>query len=404
MIFNINEFLTAISFALDFVEMDILGVASNHSKRVACISSKIAKKLKLSEEEVFDLVSLALLHDNGASEKMLHARLGGLGMDSLHSIESVRGHCIVGEKNIKNYPFLTPVDNVIYYHHENYDGTGFFNNKGENIPLMSQIIRLADAVELSFSLKDILTNTRQGLADFVEAQTGSLFSPRVAGAFLEVSKSPGFWLELKDEYINSSLRGGIPIFKREMSYSSIHSITEVFTRIIDSKSEYTRTHSSELSLRVKEMAEYYKKPKDEMYKLMIAADLHDIGKLAVSNSILDKPGRLDTYEFESILKHPFYTRVSLQKIKGFEDITEWASNHHEKLNGTGYPYMKTGLELDFNSRLIACLDIYQALKEERPYRKAMPHVRASAILGEMAEKGELDSKIVKDIDKVFARV
>ncbi|MHB1392391.1 MAG: HD-GYP domain-containing protein [Clostridia bacterium] len=402
MIFNINEFLAAVSFALDFVEMDILGVASNHSKRVACISSKIAESLKLSKEEIFDLVSLSLLHDNGASEKVLHSRLSGYRTDMLHSIENVRGHCIVGEKNIKDYPFLTPVENVIYYHHENYDGTGFFGKKGDDIPLMSQIIRLADAVELSFNLKDILTNNKQILADFVANQTGSLFSPRVADAFQEVSRPPGFWLELKDEYINSSLRGRIPVFKREMPYSSIHGITGVFSRIIDSKSEFTRSHSSELTHRVMEMAEYYKTPEDEMYKLMIAADLHDIGKLAVSNSILDKPGKLDIYEFESVIKHPFYTRVSLQKIKGFEDITEWASNHHEKLNGTGYPYMKTEAELDFNSRLIACLDIYQALKEERPYREAMSHVRAYAILEEMAAKGELDSTIVKDISKVFS--
>ena len=96
--------------------------------------------------------------------------------------------------------------------------------------------------------------------------------------------------------------------------------------------------------------------------------------------------------------------ASLQEIKGFEYITEWASNHHEKLNGTGYPYMKTGAELDFNSRLIACLDIYQALKEKRPYREAMSHVRAYAILEEMAARGELDYTIVKDIDKVFARI
>ncbi len=400
--FNINEFLTAISFALDFVEMDILGVASNHSKRVACISSKIAEKLELSKEQVFDLVSLALLHDNGASEKVLHSRLSGFSTNSLHSIENVRGHCIVGEKNIKDYPFLTQVDNVIYYHHENFDGTGFFNIKGEDIPLMAQIIRLADAVELSFNLKDLQTNTKQSLVDFVIKQTGSLFSPKVAAAFLEVSKPHGFWLELKDEYINSSLRGNIPIFRREMTYNAIHSITGVFTRIIDSKSEYTKTHSSELSLKVSKMAEYYKKPEDEIYKLMIAADLHDIGKLAVSNSILDKPGKLDIYEFESVIKHPFYTRVSLQKIKGFEDITEWASNHHEKLNGTGYPYIKTGAELDFNSRLITCLDIYQALKEERPYRASFSHVRANAILEGMAVRGELDCTIVKDIHKVFS--
>lgn len=402
MIFNLNEFLTAISFALDFVEMDILGVTSNHSKRVAYISLRIAEKLKLSEEEIFDMVSLALLHDNGVSERMLYDKLNGKPMDSLQPIEKVRGHCIVGERNIKEYPFFTPVNNVIYFHHESYDGTGFFGLKGDDIPLMSQIIRLADELEKHFCLKDISKSVRQSLVTFVSNHTTTLFSSKVSDAFLEVSKSPGFWLELKDDCINSSLRRSTPIFKREMSYSSIHSITRVFTSIIDSKSEYTRTHSSELSQKAMKMAEYYKKPEDEMYKLIIAADLHDIGKLAVSNTILDKPGKLDADEFESIIKHSFYTRVSLQEIKGFEEITEWASNHHEKLNGAGYPYMKTGAQLDFNSRLIACLDIYQALMEKRPYRAGMPHARAVSILEDMAANGGLDSTIVKDIDKAFS--
>ncbi|GLC29148.1 HD-GYP domain-containing protein [Clostridium omnivorum] len=97
----------------------------------------------------------------------------------------------------------------------------------------------------------------------------------------------------------------------------------------------------------------------------------------------------------------FYTRQALQEISGFEDITEWASNHHEKLNGQGYPFGKTAEALDFNSRLIACLDIYEALTEERPYRRALSHRSAMDILNKMKEEGFIDSKITQDIDNVF---
>lgn len=142
MVFNLNEFLIALSFSLDFVEMDIFGVVTNHSKRVAYISMRIAEKLGLSTEEVFDIVSLAILHDNGASEKILHDKLKGQ-KGHLQSIENKQEHGIKGEENIRTYPFLTDVHNVIKYHHENYDGSGFFNIKGDNIPLMSQVIRLA---------------------------------------------------------------------------------------------------------------------------------------------------------------------------------------------------------------------------------------------------------------------
>ena len=149
------------------------------------------------------------------------------------------------------------------------------------------------------------------------------------------------------------------------------------------------------------MADYYKMDVNEKMKLIIAADLHDIGKLAVPNSILDSPNKLSDEEFNIIKKHPYYTRLALQEIKGFEDITEWASNHHEKLNGKGYPFGKVAKDLDFNSRLMTCLDIYEALTEERPYRIGLSHEEAMDILNKMKDDGFIDTEITKDIDYVF---
>jgi HD-GYP domain-containing protein (c-di-GMP phosphodiesterase class II) len=152
------------------------------------------------------------------------------------------------------------------------------------------------------------------------------------------------------------------------------------------------------------MASFYKLSDDKKLKLEIAADLHDIGKLAVPNTILDSPQKLTNDEFEIIKKHPYYTRIALTEIKGFEDITEWASNHHEKLNGKGYPFGKTAKDLDFESRLIACLDIYEALTEERPYRRSLEHEEAMEILNKMKDDGYIDVKITEDINHVFSRL
>lgn len=400
MIFSLNEFLIAASFALDFVEMDMFGVATNHSKRVASIAMRIAKKIELSKEEIFDTVSLSILHDNGATLKILNDSLLDKKL-SLQSIESKKEHCINGEDNIKDYPFLTDVHNVIKYHHENFDGTGFFNIKGDDIPIISRIIKLADTIELNSRLNEVSFEEKQKIRDFVKLNETTMFDPKIVNAFIEVSQYPYFWLELKDNSINQSIYKYLPNFSRELPLSEIHDITKVFSKIIDAKSVFTQTHSNGLSEKVSIMGEFYKKPEDEKYKLMIAADLHDIGKLVVDNSILDKPGRLDEKEFDTIKQHTFYTRLCLQEIKGFEDITEWASNHHEKLNGNGYPYGKNSIDIDFNSRLIAALDIYQALMEERPYRKPMQHQQASEILISLVKDGSLDDKIVTDIIKVF---
>ena len=183
MIFNLNEFLMAVSFTLDFVEMDILGVTSNHGKRTAYISLKIAEELGLSSEELHDIVALAILHDNGVSEKILHDKFVSADLITTKAIERVKEHCTIGEDNAGKYPFLTDVHNVIKYHHEKYDGTGFFNINGEDIPLMSQIIHMADIIEVNFDLENNDFEVRQSVLDFINDQEHRMFSTKISYCF-----------------------------------------------------------------------------------------------------------------------------------------------------------------------------------------------------------------------------
>lgn len=401
MIFNLNEFLMAVSFALDFVEIDLLGLPSNHGKRVAFISLKIAEYLGLSEEEKYDMVSLGILHDNGVNQRFLNDRLvmDARGVRTL--VESKKDHCIIGEKNVRYYPFLTDVKDVIKYHHERYDGEGFFNINGGDIPLMSQILFLADTIEISFAARGLNTKNKHEIESFIKSEENRMFSKKVVDAFLSISNNVNFWVDLKNDFITNAINRDLPVYNTNINLTQIHEITKTFSSIIDSKSKFTQKHSMELSEKAGIMADYYNLDEDEKMKLIIAADLHDIGKLAVPNSILDSPRKLNEREFTTIKEHSYYTRLSLEQISGFEDITEWASNHHEKLNGTGYPFGKTADKLDFNSRLLTCLDIYQALTEERPYRVPLSHHEAMNILEDMADDGLIDCIIVSDIDNVF---
>ena len=404
MLFRLNEFLMAVSFALDFVEMDILGMASNHGKRTAYISISIAKEMRLSSEELHDVAALAMLHDNGLSEYSLHEKLATKELKNAALLEGVKEHCTIGERNIKNYPLLTNVKNIIKYHHERYDGTGFFNLRGEEIPLMSQIIAIADALEKTFDLQNNNHDMQNKVCEFVRNQENVSFSSRIVKAFFKVTEDKMFWMNLENGFISIALEKRIPKHSLELSFEEIHGITNVLSKIIDSKSSYTQRHSQGLSEKAAIMADFYNLEKEEKMKLIIAADLHDIGKLAVPNDVLDKPDKLSDEEFKIIMKHPEYTRLALQEIKGFEDITEWASNHHEKLNGKGYPRGMTEKELDFNSRLMTCLDIYQALTEERPYREGLCHKKAMEILKSMMDNGFIDTKITRDIDYVFSKL
>lgn len=404
MLFRLNEFLMAVSFALDFVEMDILGMASNHGKRTAYISISIAKELGLNSEELHDVAALAMLHDNGLSEYSLHEKLATKELKNAALLEGVKEHCTIGESNIKNYPLLTNVKNIIKYHHERYDGTGFFRLRGEEIPLMSQIIAIADALEKTFDLQNNNHNMQNKVCEFVRNQENISFSSRIVKAFFKVTEEEKFWMNLENSFISIELEKRIPKHSLELSFEEIHGITNVLSKIIDSKSSYTQRHSQGLSEKAAIMADFYNLEKEEKMKLIIAADLHDIGKLAVPNDVLDKPDKLSDEEFKIIMRHPEYTRLALQEIKGFEDITEWASNHHEKLNGKGYPFGMTDKELDFNSRLMTCLDIYQALTEERPYREGLSHEKAMEILKSMMDNGFIDTKITRDIDCVFSKL
>lgn len=401
MLFSLNEFLMAVSFALDFVEMDILGMPSNHGKRTAYITINIAKEIGFSFEELHDVTALAMLHDNGLSEYSLHKKLIKRELKNAAVLEDVKEHCIIGEKNIENYPLLTNIKNVIKYHHERYDGMGFFNLKGNEIPVMSQIIVIADTIEKNYKLQNNNIEMQKEIIEFVKSQENIMFSSEIVRVFLNIAQNKEFWEDLKDDLIDTALKNEIPQYSLELSFEEIHNITSVLSKIIDSKSNYTKRHSQELSAKAAIMSDYYSFDIDEKMKLIIAADMHDIGKLAVPNDILDSPNKLSDEEFDIIKKHSYFTRIALNGIKGFEDITEWASNHHEKLNGRGYPFGKIEKELDFNSRLLCCLDIYEALTEERPYRVGLSHKEAMDILKQMKDGGFVDGNITNDIDKVF---
>lgn len=399
--FNLNDFLMSMSFALDFVELDLTGATSNHSKRVSYICYKMGKDLGLNDVDLYDLAALAILHDNGVSEKSLHDKLLGQDIDNFTSMERKKEHCTVGERNISSFPFYGKVKNVLLYHHENYDGTGFFNIKGNDIPLMAQIIHLADILDINFNFNNIKDEDADKLLAFINENRNIIFSDKIANAFTNISTHKNFWLDLKNMFITNALKKLIPKLLIECSFKEIRSITKILSKIIDSKSPYTQFHSSELAIKMEKLTNYYGYSEEDSYKLIIAADLHDIGKLAVPNSILDTPKKLTLDQYEIIKEHPYYTRIALQDIIGFEDIVEWSSNHHEKLNGKGYPFGKTHKELDFNSRITCCLDIYQALTEVRPYRPSLSHKDAMIILNDMKNDNFIDSKITEDIDYIF---
>jgi HD-GYP domain-containing protein (c-di-GMP phosphodiesterase class II) len=202
-------------------------------------------------------------------------------------------------------------------------------------------------------------------------------------------------------FISNELKNCIPERITDVELTDLLPFSSILSGIIDEKSPFTGQHSRGISRIAGIMAKYYDFTEQNQVKITVAANLHDVGKIVIPNSIIDKNGQLTPEEFNIMRGHTFYTRKALEPVKGLEDIVEWASNHHEKLDGTGYPYGFRDNRLPFESQLISCVDIYQALTEKRPYRESLSFSKVAGIMTKMAKDKLINSDIVADMLAYF---
>jgi HD-GYP domain-containing protein (c-di-GMP phosphodiesterase class II) len=157
-------------------------------------------------------------------------------------------------------------------------------------------------------------------------------------------------------------------------------IAEAFAGVIDAKSPWTYRHSDRACVIAMSLAASLGASERLLTDIRRAALLHDVGKLAISNRILDKPGRLTADEFARIRDHPRITGQVLARIPGFSHLVDLAAAHHERLDGRGYPFGLRAEELSMPMRILAVADVYEALTAERPYRAAMTSDEALATI------------------------
>ena len=386
--------VAACSYALDCVETELVHVTSRHAKRVAYMSVCVAEQLGICGKDLQDLAVYALLHDNALTQYIqeeLHSNL-----TDMKEMPRIGVHCSIGEENIQGFPFHTDVKNVILYHHENADGSGPFGKKSEEVPLFSRIIHLCDLLDQACCRKAFTTETWEWAKDVLKRIRGTMVDEECAEA-LEKIFSEEYFLSLGGNF-EASLWNKVPRQKQELDFSQIKKLAEFFAKIVDYKSPFTSTHSIGVAERAEKLSHYMGFDEETVQKMYLAGALHDIGKVAVGNEILEKPDRLTDAEFAVMKHHAAYTYNILSEIDDFEEIRDFAAFHHERLDGTGYPFGKDASELNVQERMMACIDIYQALTESRPYKKGMSHERACEILRNMADKGWLDMDIIDKIE------
>lgn len=388
------NFINIIAVAGDYLEMNFKHGITMHGKRAALIAVDIAKTMNFSDEDISDLRVLTLLHDYGIT-KSTYQKMRLSGRDS---IEEDISHCIEGESLIPRCLLYKYRPNIILYSHEKLDGSGFFGLNGSGIPLFSQIINLSSDVEMCYRKG----NNPTQILEFVESGIGTKYSPELAEIFRMTQDKVAFYLSLNSDNINLEIKSSITDDEFEMTYSLMEQMCAILEAAVNAKSPFTFKHSKNVSALADSMSRYYEFDEDRSKQFCIAAKLHDIGKLTVPDCIIDKKGPLTPEEFSKVKQHPYYTSKLLKESDVLENISKWASQHHEKLNGSGYPYGLNEKSLSFESQLMSVLDIFEALTDNRPYRKALPMKEVHNIMNAMVDRGELNERIVRDTLKMFS--
>ena len=170
--------------------------------------------------------------------------------------------------------------------------------------------------------------------------------------------------------------------------------------VMDFKSTQTVRHTINTASYAATIGELMGCSQKQIDKLYTAALLHDLGKMAIPESILESPTNLSNVEFILMKTHVGYTIKLLQNSVP-EDIFKIAAHHHEKLDGTGYPFGLTAEQLSMEERILTVADIVSALIDNRTYKAEYSKEKVIEICQEMVQDGQLDSSIVKVVENNF---
>jgi HD-GYP domain-containing protein (c-di-GMP phosphodiesterase class II) len=417
---RLAELLGALSHALDMVE----GQPAGHCVRCCWIGIHIGSEIGLTDAQIWELYYTLLLKDLGCSSnaaricqlyitddisfkrdvksvdgslpQVLRFVLSHTGMNAglaervralvqvLQSggaaQELIETRCDRGAEIARKMHFSEEVAQGIRSLDEHWDGGGMpLHLSGDAIPVYSRIALLAQVVDVFHLANGIEATKRE-----VENRSGTWFDPRLSAAFAKVAEHTEFWNALRADDLHQSVFALEPAQATSMvDEDYLDDIAAAFAQVIDSKSPYTSGHSERVTLFTDLIAKQMELTDEQRRWLKRAALLHDIGKLGVSNSILDKPGKLDPDEWEAMKMHAAHSETILSQIAAFSELASIAAAHHERLDGKGYPHGLKGDEIAIETRIITTADIFDALTAERPYRAAMPVTKALAIMTEM---------------------
>jgi putative nucleotidyltransferase with HDIG domain len=400
----LSELIGALSSALDIGE----GEPPGHAARSCLIGMRLADEISLDASARSDLFYALLLKDAGCSANAAHmaalfgaddqeakrtsklvdwarpvsafmwslktvAPNGSLSEKSerLRAIRAegqvtrslMRARCYRGADIARKLGFSEATAEAIQALDEHWDGHGQPHGlSGEEIPLAARIMCLAQTVEVFHAARDVHIAHRVAVR-----RSGQWFDPALVKALGSFRNDAEFWRSLRSPDVSAVEPPDRVLTADE---DRLDLIAEGFAAVIDAKSPWTHEHCDRVCMIAVGMAKVLGFDEPDLRELRRAALLHDIGKLSISNRILDKPGPLSDEERVRFQSHPLLTEQILGRVPSFGGLAALASAHHERLDGHGYPRGLSGDQLTTSMRVLAVADVYEALISDRPYRAA----------------------------------
>jgi HD-GYP domain-containing protein (c-di-GMP phosphodiesterase class II) len=400
----LSELIGALSQALDIAE----GEPPGHAARSCLIGMRLAYELELDPGARSDLFYALLLKDAGCSANSAHMaalfgaddqvakrtsklvnwarpldafvwslrtvapegsvaertrRLQAIRHEGQVTRALMRARCYRGAEIARKLGFSEATAEAIRALDEHWDGHGQPHGlSGTDIPLLARILCLAQTVEVFHT-----AGGRRAAYRVARKRRGEWFDPDLVDALYSFRFDTAFWASLKDGDVSTVEPSDRVLTADE---ARLDQIVEGFASVIDAKSPWTHEHSDRVCAIATGMATVMGFSEPALRQLRRAALVHDLGKLSVSNRILDKPATLTDEERSRFTQHPLVAEQILGQVPTFLELAVVASAHHERLDGSGYPRGLTRDALSVPMRVLAVADVYEALISDRPYRAA----------------------------------